>query len=77
VILTPDPNTLIPTTCREVVAKRSPANIPNGSFVAFVNDETSPCFEGPEADSFVGRTGEEKSRRRGRDGRVWVVGASN
>ena len=66
-ILTPDPNTLIPATCCEIVAKRSPAYIPNRSFVAFVNNETSPRFERPQANGFVRGAGEEQSGGSGRN----------
>ena len=69
-ILTPDPDTLIPATGCEVVAKRSPPYIPNRSFVAFVNDEASPGFERPEANGFVGGAGEEESGGSGRN--RWV-----
>ena len=45
VVLSPDPNCLIPATGCKVVSERSPADIPDRSFVALVDDELGESFE--------------------------------
>lgn len=62
VILHPDANSSVPTTGGEVVAERTPLDIPNRTFMSFVDDETTPCLERPQADGLVGGAGYQQLR---------------
>jgi hypothetical protein len=62
VILGPYADGSVPATGCEVVAEGTPFNIPDRTFMAFVDDKASPCLEGPEPNCLVGRAGDEKPR---------------
>lgn len=53
VILAPDANGLVPAATDEVVSERSPANIPDWAFMAFVHNEASVGLQGPKTDGLV------------------------
>lgn len=52
-VLGPDADGFVPATGGEVVTKGAPADIPDGTFVAFVHNETGPGLERPETYGFV------------------------
>jgi hypothetical protein len=75
VVLGPDSDGLVPAAADEVVAEGTPANIPDGSFMAFVDYEASPCLEGPESDCLIGRAGKEELRSGGRGIGIGIIGS--
>jgi hypothetical protein len=62
VILAPDANSSVPSTAGEVVAEWTPFNLPNWTFMAFVDDEACPSLEGPETDCLIRGRGDEEPR---------------
>jgi hypothetical protein len=77
VVLRPDADGLVPTAADEVVAKGTPAHIPDRSFMAFVDYEASPCLEGPESDCLIGRARKEELRSGGRGIGVSIFGSGD
>jgi hypothetical protein len=75
VVLRPDADGLVTTAADEVVTEGAPTNVPNGSFMAFVDYEASPCLERPEPDCLVGRAGKEELRSGGRGIGIGIIGS--
>jgi hypothetical protein len=76
-VLGPNSNGLVPAAADEVVAEGAPTNIPDGSFVAFVDYEASPCLKGPESDRLIGRAGKEELRSGGRGIGIGIIGSGD
>ena len=53
VILSPDSSCLVPTTGSEVMTKRAPAKVPDGTLMTLVDDEAGPSLERPESDMAI------------------------
>jgi hypothetical protein len=77
VVLDPDSDGLVPAAADEVVTEGAPTNIPDGSFMAFIDNEASPCLEGPESDCLIGRAGKEELRGGGRGIGIGIIGSGD
>jgi hypothetical protein len=76
-VLGPDSDGLVPATADKVVTEGAPTNIPDGSFMTFVDYEARPCLEGPKSDCLIGGAGKEELRSGGRGIGIGIIGSGD